>query len=124
MLPARRASGLVLMSMDSAAFHYTDISETARVRGALNHIEISLRSNVHINAGTVLTISGLIGSLTETSMGSFAIEGGQFLEEGTWDRTTGTVLAELREDVAHNSMISLAFDLLNPFKKQPAGPYS
>jgi hypothetical protein len=119
-LPARRASGLVLMSMDSAAFHYTDISETARVRGALNHIEISLRSNVHINAGTVLTISGLIGSLTETSMGSFAIEGGQFLEEGTWDRTTGTVLAELREDVAHNSMISLAFDLLNPFKKQPA----
>ena len=67
-LPPRIAVGLVLMADEEASFTYTDVSESAFVLGALNRIEIALRSNVHLEEGSELTISGLTGSATESNI--------------------------------------------------------
>jgi hypothetical protein len=92
--------------------------------GVPNYITFTFTSNVIINAGSTLTITGLTGSQTNTSLACFKVDpypnGNRYgpNECVSWIRETGTMSFNLQGELQPNIANDVSFLLTNPSAAQ------
>ncbi len=88
--------------------------------GVPNYITFSFTSNLIINAGSTLTITGLTGSETNTSLACFKLDpypnGNRYGPSAcaSWIRDTGTMSFNLQGELLANVANDVSFLLTNP----------
>jgi hypothetical protein len=96
--------------------------------GVLNFMTFVLTSNVIFNAGTTLTIAGLTGTQTPTSLTCFQLDsypdGNRYGPSGcaVWIQQTGTLAMTVQAELLSGVVNDVSFTLTNPAFAQSSPP--
>jgi hypothetical protein len=103
----------------SAMFVERSISDTTNVTDELNVVTMKFRANRPLSAGTVITISGLVGS--QTLSNTLVLRGehaGVFSSIAEWDGKIGRLKLVVHTDIIVQQMTSVSFELQNGLQLQ------
>ena len=130
-------SGTVLSGKDQPALEVAEISESSTVQRSMNTLKIMFRSNVEIEAGSHITITGLTGTAANRATDkSTAIQFGDayydvnplqvtgmsshyFKQDLTWDPILGTLELTTTTAIQAKSNMIISIQVQNGPQEQP-----
>ena len=118
-LAMQQPTSVILSPRDlpSAKFIVSSIEEASQGFGSSNAITVNVRLNADLSATSILTITGLVGTLTLD--GSLELRGPDaklFGMQGNWTQGTGTLLVVAKDRARANRDLRFTFALGNALK--------
>ena len=102
--------GSVFSSCTKAEFTFLQISEDSAVKGSMNRITVSFRQNIRLLSNSNITLSGLIGSLTQSTTVSYLTDCKVAWELETCSITYDQSAAQWGRIITENSMVLMGPD--------------
>ena len=103
------------------AFSVRTISQSSPLAYASNNISVMLRTNCNMQQGTLITISGLIGSQTIGGNISLLSSVG-FATKALWNQSNGNLILTSTTDILYGVNYSVVFELQNSPGAQVSPP--
>ena len=114
-------AGLVLSGKDKPSFELAEITESSSVQRSANTLKVLFRANVDVEAGSVVSVSGLTGTSTPPGASDLSLMGQEvtgmsshyFRPQVEWDPQTGTVKATASSAIPAKTTVIFAFEVQN-----------
>jgi len=110
-----------------ADFLSRNVGQSEVGQGAINFITVTLQTRASLSPGTIVTISGLRGSVVADSLSITLVtikspsnESAHFSNQGSWTRLDGVMRLFVQEATKPLADYVLSFALRNPYVGQPS----
>ena len=110
-------SGAVLGASGHPSLTVMAVSESSSVQGSFNVIMVILELNAALDAGSMVTISGLTGTISEdTELSGTHVH--QFSNQYAWDHQHGYLVLTSAEDIPAKTKRMFSFSVINGYQQQ------